>query len=67
MLGESVSGLYAYHAAKQITEDDFKAVNELAYNLENGLLRLVQSLERKRLDSEWVESLIVKGLNEAYA
>ena len=66
-LGESVSGLYAYHAAKQITEDDFKAVNELAYNLENGLLRLVQSLERKRLDSEWVESLIVKGLNEAYA
>ena len=31
MLGESVSGLYAYHAAKQITEDDFKAVNELAY------------------------------------
>jgi four helix bundle protein len=47
-LGESVSGLYAYRAAKQITEDDFKVLNELAYKLENGMLRLVQSLERKR-------------------
>ena len=46
-LGESVSGLYAYRAAKQITEDDFKILNELADKLENGLLRLVQSLERK--------------------
>lgn len=65
-LGESVSGLYAYRAAKQITEDDFKVLNELAYKLENGLLRLVQSLERKRFDSEWIDSLIVKEANEAY-
>jgi four helix bundle protein len=65
-LGESVSGLYAYRAAKQISEDDFKVLNELAYKLENGMLRLVQSLERKRFDSEWIDSLIVKETNEAY-
>src|SRR5256885_2287553 len=46
-LGESVSGLHAYRQAQQITEDDFKALDDLAFKLENGLLKLVESLERK--------------------
>lgn len=46
-LGESVWGLYIYRAAKQITEDDFKVLNELAYKLANGIALAVQSLEWK--------------------
>ena len=65
-LGESVSGFHAYRAAGQISDDEFKALNELAFKLENGLLKLVESLERKKLDGDWVDSLIVKESNERY-
>ena len=37
----SLGGLHAYREAGQITEDDFRVLNELAFKLENGLLRLV--------------------------
>jgi four helix bundle protein len=65
-LGESVSGLYAYQEAKQISEEDFKVLNEVAFKLENGLLKLVESLERKQLSGDWIDHLIVKESNEAY-
>lgn len=65
-LGESVSGLYAYRESKQILEEDFKVLNELAYKLENGLLKLVESLERKKLDSDWIDTLVIKEINEDY-
>jgi four helix bundle protein len=47
-LGESVSGLRAYHNAGQISQQEFEALDALAYKLENALLRLVESLEHKR-------------------
>jgi four helix bundle protein len=65
-LGESVSGFHAYLLAGQITEEEFAALNELAFRLENGLLKLVESLERKKVDGDWVDSLIVKESNENY-
>ena len=65
-LGESVSGLHAYREAGQITEEDFRVLNELAFKLENGLLRLVESLERKQITGDWIDHLIVKDSNEAY-
>ena len=65
-LGESVSGLYAYREAKQITEDDFQKLDALAYKLENGLLKLVQSLEQKRDRGEWTDYLMVKESNATY-
>jgi four helix bundle protein len=65
-LGESVSGLYAYRESKQILEEDFRVLNELAYKLENGLLKLVESLERKKLDSDWIDTLVIKESNEDY-
>ena len=63
-LGESVSGLHAYRVAGQVTEEDFEVLDQLAYKLENGLLKLVESLEKKKLDGDWIDSLIVKELNE---
>ena len=37
-----------------------------AFKLENGLLRLVESLERKRDFGIWTESLIVSESNSIY-
>jgi four helix bundle protein len=66
-LGESVSGLHAYRKAKQITEEDFEKLDLLAYKLENGLLKLVGSLEQKRDRGEWTEHLMIKESNAAYS
>lgn len=65
-LGESVSGIQAYHKAAQLTEDDFQALDGLAFKLENGLLKLVESLERKQTTGDWIDHLIVKESNVAY-
>ena len=65
-LGESVSGLLAYRKAEQVNENDFKQLNDLSFKLENGLLRLVESLERKQETGDWTESLIIKESNIAY-
>jgi four helix bundle protein len=65
-LGESVSGLQAYKKTGQISVEDFEKLNGLAYKLENGLLKLVESLERKQLDGDWIDSLILKESNVAY-
>ena len=65
-LGESVSGLFGYRKAKQISEVQFEKQDALAYKLENGLLKLVESLERKRDQGDWVDSLVVKESNAVY-
>jgi four helix bundle protein len=65
-LGESVSGLQAYRKAGQIAESDFVALNDLAYKLENGLLKLVESLEKKKIAGDWIDSLVVKESNAVY-
>jgi four helix bundle protein len=65
-LGESVSGLVAYFKAQQLTEHDFESLNSLAFKLENGLLKLVASLERKELQGDWIDHLIVKESSIAY-
>jgi four helix bundle protein len=65
-LGESVSGLYAYKEAKQISLEDFETLDALAFKLENGLLKLVQTLEEKRELGEWTDHLMIQESNAAY-
>ena len=65
-LGESMSGFIAYRKADQITEADFNELNDLAFKLENGLLNLVASLERKAIEGDWIDHLILKESNAAY-
>ena len=65
-LGESVSGLHAYRKAEQITGEQFVPADELAYKLENGLKRLIESLERKRDAGDWNSSFILKESNAVY-
>jgi hypothetical protein len=65
-LGESVSGLQAYRNSKQIGEEDFQMLDALAFKLENGLLRLVASLEEKRESGDWIDHLLVREANAIY-
>ena len=65
-LGESVSGLQACLKSKQISEEEFEKIDRLAYKLENGLLKLVESLEEKRERGEWIDHLMVKESNVIY-
>ena len=65
-LGESVSGLQAYRKANQLGKDDFEKLDALAYRLENGLLRLVASLEKKQETGEWIDHLMIKECDAIY-
>ena len=65
-LAENVSGLHAYHLSGQISYAQFTELNQLAFKIENGLLRLIESLERKKADGGWVDTLIVKESNQEY-
>jgi four helix bundle protein len=66
-LGESVSGLIAYHKTGRLPPADFDSLNALAFKLENGLLKLVESLERKEMAGDWIDHLVLKESNIAYA
>jgi four helix bundle protein len=65
-LGESVSGLYAYRKSEQLRGDDFDTLDSLAYKLENGLLRLVESLEKKKEQGDWEEQIMLKDSEAVY-
>ncbi len=66
-LGESVSGLHAYRKARQLLQEDFEKLDSLAYKLENGLLKLVESLEQKKEQGDWIDHLIIKESNARYS
>jgi len=65
-LGESVSGLHACRKSGQITLEQFQTLDALAYKLENGLLKLIESLEQKKENGEWIDTLMVKENNALY-
>jgi four helix bundle protein len=65
-LGESVSGYHACRKAGQISAEDFEALDVLAYKLENGLIRLVEALERKKEAGGWSDTMIVNESNAVY-
>ena len=65
-LGESVSGTHVYRAAGQISEGEFEELDAAAYKLENGIKKLIESLQYKRERGEWNDSFVVKESNAAY-
>lgn len=56
-LGESVSGFVTYHAAGQLSDACFEELDALTYKAENGLLKLIESLECKRDSGTWDDTL----------
>ena len=65
-LGESVSAVHVYRRAIQINEAGFEDWDTLAYKLENGVKKLIESLQHKREKGEWDDSFVVKESNAAY-
>src|ERR1700760_1247552 len=65
-LGESVSGYHAYRKADQLSEEDFEFLDRQAFKLENGLLRLIESSERKRGSGTWTETLTINESTAIY-
>ena len=64
-LGESASSLDVYETAEHISEAEFEEMDALAWKLENGLKKLVESLQEKSSD-EWSDTFLVKESNEVY-
>ena len=54
--GELYSSYHACAAAKQISETDFEKFDELHYKLENQLLKLIESLQKKQNQGDWNDS-----------
>ena len=51
--GEFHSCIYSFYAANQISEETFEKLDSLHYKLENGLLKLIKSLQAKMKNSTW--------------
>jgi four helix bundle protein len=64
--GESVSGLHAFRAAQQIADVDFERLDAIAFKLENGLKRLIESLQNKKLTGTWDDSFVIRETNAEY-
>lgn len=64
--GESVSGLHVNVEAEHITAAQFDKLDALAYKLENGLKRLVESLQEKRMSGGWQDVFVIRESNAAY-
>ena len=58
-LGESVSAAHAYVAAGQLSREAFDRLDEALFRLENGLLKLRDSLQNRDA-SEWQEKRVVR-------
>lgn len=63
---ESVSGLHVYHAASQIDDATFEALDALAFKIENGMKKLIESLQQKQQDGGWEDNFIVSESNITY-
>ena len=65
-IAESVSGFHVYLDAGQLLETDFELADALAFKLENGLVRLIESLQIKRQEGGWDDSFVIRESNAAY-
>ena len=64
--GESVSGIHVYNVAAQITPEQFDDLDTIAFKLENGLKRLIESLQEKQQTDTWQDSFVIRESNAAY-
>jgi four helix bundle protein len=54
--GEFYSAYYSCYQANQITENEFEELDELHYKVENQLLKLVESLQKKLKEGKWEDT-----------
>ncbi len=53
-LAETLTRTIGLHSTAQITDAQFNGINLLHYEVENRLLRLIEKIEQKRDDENWI-------------
>jgi len=56
--GEFHSCYFSFKEADQITDKEYQALDKLHYKVENGLIRLVGSLQKKKQQDVWQDSFV---------
>ena len=56
-LAETLSRAIGFKVTGQIAEDPFKQIDILHYEIENKLLRLIESIENKRDKGTWINRI----------
>ncbi|MBC7862946.1 MAG: four helix bundle protein [Bacteroidia bacterium] len=59
--GEVYSGCFACLAAEQISEGEFERIDVLHYKVENSLIKLIESIQKK-LPNSWRDSFAEQNL-----
>src|SRR3989304_2867475 len=54
--GEFHSCYESFRQAGQITEEEFEKLDQLHYKVENGLLKLMESLQKKQKVGDWEDT-----------
>ena len=58
--GEFHSCYVSFKQANQITDDEYEQLDQLHYKVENALLKLVESLQKKQKDQIWEDNFHIK-------
>lgn len=58
--GEFHSCYESFKKAHQITNDEYEQLDQLHYKVENALLKLIQSLQKKQKDKIWEDNFQTK-------
>jgi four helix bundle protein len=51
--GEFHSCYESFKQAGQITDDEYERLDQLHYKVENALLKLIKSLQKKQKEKDW--------------
>jgi four helix bundle protein len=55
--GELHSCIYSFFKSGQISDEEFDGLDRLHYKIENELIQLVKSLQKKQKDNSWNDNL----------
>ena len=58
--GEFHSCFVSFKQANQITDDEYEQLDQLHYKVENTLLKLIESLQKKQKDQTWEDNFQTK-------
>jgi len=58
--GEFHSCYESFRQAEQITADEYECLDKLHYKLENALIKLIGSLQKKQKNKNWQDSFDIE-------
>lgn len=54
--GELYTSMFSFHEANQLSKLDFEEFDKMYFSVENKLINLIKSLQRKNINKDWVDS-----------